>query len=134
LFVERAQAVQRGFALTPANAGAVVGICRRLEGIPLAIELAAARIRHLPPAALLARLETRLALLTGGPHDAPDRQQTLRNAIAWSYDLLAPPERRRLRCLAVFAGGFTLDAAAAVLDDADAICAVLDGVAALVDK
>src|SRR5262249_10862846 len=73
LFVERARAVQRAFSLTPANAAAVVAICRRLDGIPLAIELAAARTRHLPPPALLTRLETRLALLTGGPQDAPNR-------------------------------------------------------------
>jgi len=114
LFVERAQAVVPGFALTNDTAPAVTAICRRLEGLPLALELAAVRIKLLPPAALLGRLESQLPLLVAGPRDAPARQRTMRDAIAWSHDLLSPDEQAFLRTLAVFAGGFTLEAAAAV--------------------
>jgi non-specific serine/threonine protein kinase len=135
LFEERARAADSGFALTPENAGAVAEVCRRLDGLPLALELAAARARLLPPAALLARLECRLPLLTAGPRDAPARQRTLRATIAWSHDLLAPDERALFRRLAVFAGGCTLEAVEAVGTAAGELAtAVLDGLGSLVDK
>jgi non-specific serine/threonine protein kinase len=111
LFVERARAVKADFALTADNASAVADICRRLDGLPLAIELAAARTRLLDPWAMLARLERRLQLLTNGARDAPARQQTLRNTIAWSYDLLEEREQAVFRRLSVFVGGTNLDAA-----------------------
>ncbi len=117
LFVDRARAAEPSFALTDANAAAVVEICRRLDGLPLAIELAAAWCRLLSPQALLARLERRFKLLTGGPRDLPVRQQTLHDTVAWSYDLLRPEEQIVFRRLAVFAGGCTLDAAEWVIGD-----------------
>ena len=114
LFIERAQAVKPDFSVDNENAPAVAEICWRLDGLPLAIELAAARVRLLPPDAMLARLEKRLPLLTGGARDAPERQRTLRGTIAWSYDLLEPEEQILFGRLAVFAGGCTLEAAEAV--------------------
>jgi len=117
LFVARASASNSRFALTEENVAAVVEICRRLDGLPLAIELAAARVRLLPPAALLDRLERRLPLLTGGSRDLPNRQQTMRDTIAWSYDLLLPEEQTPFQFLSVFPSGFTLEAAEAVVDD-----------------
>ena len=136
LFVDRAQAADSSFALSAENAAAIAGIVRRLDGLPLAIELAAARARTLPPAALLSRLEQQsLRLLSGGPRDQPDRQRTMRDAIAWSYALLSPADQRLFRTLAVFVGGFSLEAAAAVAGDGgDQDLDVLDGVAALIDK
>jgi predicted ATPase len=111
LFLERARAVAPGFELTSENIRAVAEICRRLDGLPLAIELAAARARLLPPPALLARLDDRLSLLTGGPRDLPERQRTLRNTLDWSFDLLSAREQRLFRRLSVFPGSFDLEAA-----------------------
>jgi len=128
LFVERAKAVAPGFALTKDNAQAVAEICLHLDGLPLAIELAAARIGLLSPSAMVKRLPEGLKLLAGGARDVAARQQTLHNAIAWSYDLLDERERELFARLAVFAGGFTLEAAEAVCE------ASLDDVAAIVDK
>ena len=114
LFVQRAQAASAGFELTSGNAGAVAEICRRLDGLPLAIELAAARVRLLPPQALLARLDDRMGLLTGGARDLPERQRTLRNTLDWSFDLLSAGEQALFARLGVFAGTFDLPAAEAV--------------------
>ena len=135
LFVQRAAAGRPDFTLTPKNAGAVVEICCRLDGLPLAIELAAARVKILPPAELLARIERPLELLTGGARDLPERQQTLRQAIKWSYDLLSPAEQKLFRRLSVFAGGCTLEAAEAVCNTLEDLGVdVLDGVTSLVDN
>jgi predicted ATPase/DNA-binding XRE family transcriptional regulator len=114
LFVGRARAVDPSFRLTDANAPAVAGVCRRLDGLPLAIELAASRANLLSPEALLARLAHGLDLLEGGAPDAPERQRTMRAAVAWSYGLLAEEERAVFRRLSVFEGGFTLEAAESV--------------------
>ena len=114
LFVERARGVNRSFQLTPANARAVAAICRRLDGLPLALELAAARAKALAPEAILARLDQALPLLAGGQRDLPERQQTMRRTIGWSYDLLDEASRPLFRRLSVFAGGWTLEAAEAV--------------------
>jgi len=114
LFVERAQAASAGFELTSGNAGAVAEICRRLDGLPLAIELAAARVRLLPPQALLARLDDRMGLLTGGARDLPERQRTLRSTLDWSFGLLSGGEQALFARLGVFAGTFDLPAAEAV--------------------
>ena len=145
LFVDRAQAARADFALVDENASAVAEICQRLDGLPLAIELAAARVRALPPRAMLQRMERRLPLLTGGARDLPARQQTLRGAIAWSYDLLEPDEQALFRRLAVFRG--------CTLETAETVCAgdpprpgatsvalppldllILDGIESLVEK
>lgn len=132
LFVERATRVAPDFVLTRANVSAVVEICRRIDGLPLAIELAASRTRLLGPQAILARMTDRLALLTGGPRDLPARQQTLRETIRWSYDLLRADERRVLMQVSAFANSWTTEAA-------EAVCAIpplamLDMFRALVDK
>jgi predicted ATPase len=134
LFIERAVAVRPGFEVTNENAPAVAAICARLDGLPQAIELAAARVKRLPPAQILTRLQSRLGLLQSAARDLPDRQKTLRGAIAWSHDLLDEPGRRLFARLAVFAGG-------GVLDDVETICGgpdlgvdILDGLEALVDQ
>jgi predicted ATPase/DNA-binding CsgD family transcriptional regulator len=132
LFVQRARAVDSRFVLNEQNAVAVAEICRHLDGLPLAIELAAARLRALSPQSLLALLAQRLQVLIGGARDLPDRQRTLRDTIAWSHDLLSPDQRALLRRLAVFAGGFDAEAAAAVDDDTP--FAVLDRLTALADQ
>jgi predicted ATPase/serine/threonine protein kinase len=135
LFVERAQAIKREFALTRENAPAVAAICARLDGLPLAIELAAARIKLLSPSAMLARLESRLNLLTGGARDLPTRQQTLRSTVDWSYGLLNAAEQTLFRRLSVFNGGCTLEGAEAVCDTkSDLGLDILDGMASMVDK
>jgi predicted ATPase/class 3 adenylate cyclase/DNA-binding CsgD family transcriptional regulator len=137
LFLQRAQAVKPDFHMTTANARAVAEICIRLDGLPLAIELAAARIKLLPPPALLARLAHRLQVLTSGARDVPVRQQTLRNTIAWSYHLLDAQEQRLFRQLSVFVGGCTLEAIEAIhtaLSGETDAGLVLDGVGSLIDK
>ncbi|HEV2127126.1 MAG TPA: tetratricopeptide repeat protein [Thermomicrobiales bacterium] len=135
LFAERAQAVDPGFELTEASAPVITEICQRLDGLPLAIELAAARSNTLPPVALLGRLEQRLPLLTGGARDQPARLRTMRDAIAWSYDLLLPDEQAVFRRLAVFASGCMFEAAEAVVNvDSSLGLDVLDGISSLVDK
>lgn len=140
LFLERAQAVRPDIELTKENAAVIAEICARLDGLPLAIELAAARVKLLPPSAMLPRLANRLQLLTGGPRDLPERQQTLRNAISWSIDLLDESEKTLFRRLAIFARGCTLEAAEELVVDPGTAGAaqldsleVLDGISGLVD-
>ena len=128
LFVERAQSAQPSFQITAQNAAQIAELCVHLDGLPLAIELAAARVALLSPGAMLKRLGDRLKLLTGGARDVPARQQTLRNTLVWSHELLDAGERSLFARLAVFAGGFTLEAAEAVCD------AQVDTLAALVDR
>lgn len=149
LFVERARAVAPDFALTDDSAPAVAEICRRLDGLPLAIELAAARVKILPLDPLLLRMERRLPLLTGGRRDQPARLRTMRDAIAWSYDILTAEDQAMCRRLSVFVGGFTLDAAERVMgngtwglgdgewgmgNDARPSPITLDGISSLVEK
>ncbi|MCP4396745.1 MAG: adenylate/guanylate cyclase domain-containing protein [bacterium] len=133
LFLERAQSVKAGFTVTNQNAPAVAEICAKLDGLPLAIELAAVRVRLLSPDKMLARLDHRLRFLTGGVRDLPIRQRTIRGAIEWSYELLNADEKTLFHRLGIFAGGWTLDAAEAVCaidDDVD----VLNGLESLLDK
>jgi predicted ATPase/DNA-binding CsgD family transcriptional regulator/transcriptional regulator with XRE-family HTH domain len=135
LFVQRARAVQPAFSLTESNASAVAELCVRLEGLPLAIELAAARSKLLPPPAMLGWMGKRLDLLTTGMWDQPARMRTMRDAIGWSYDLLPVAEQALFRCLAIFRGGCTLEAAEAVCASAvGPSLALLDGVSSLLDK
>lgn len=130
LFVERAVEVSPGFSLMKENARAVIEICRRLEGLPLAIELAAVRVKVLSPDAILSRLDRRLKLLVGGRSDLPPRQRALETAIAWSYNLLDHAEQALFRKLSVFSGGCTLESAEGITEDAN----VLDGISALLNK
>ena len=136
LFIARAVAVRPDFQVTNENAPAVAGIAARLHGMPLAIELAAARVKLLSPEAILARLEHQLDVLSAGSRDLPERQQTLRGAIAWSHDLLGAGERAAARRLSVFVGGCELDAAEAVCGPAGELGGldVLDGLTALADQ
>jgi predicted ATPase/class 3 adenylate cyclase len=135
LFTERAVDARASFGLIEENASTVAEICRRLDGLPLAIELAAARIKLVSPEALLHRLDRRLPLLTGGARDLPERQRTLRDTITWSYDLLDEAEQALFRRLGTFIGGCTIEAAEAVCDaDGEIGIDVLDGIASLVDK
>jgi predicted ATPase/DNA-binding SARP family transcriptional activator len=134
LFVARARAVDAGFALTERNAAAVAEICTHLDGLPLAIELAAARTNLLSPTAMLARLEHRLELLTGGPRDLPARQQTLRATLDWSYGLLEPAEQRLFARLAVFVDGWRIEAALEVCGETDDADEVLAALGSLMDK
>ncbi|HEX3117638.1 MAG TPA: protein kinase [Candidatus Acidoferrum sp.] len=135
LFVQRAAAAKPGFELTDENAAAVIEICTRLDGLPLAIELAAARVKVLSPSSLLSRLASRLQLLTGGAKDLPERQQTLRAAMDWSYDLLNSAEQKLFRRLSVFVGGCNLEGVEAVCNaKADLDLDLLDGMASIVDK
>ena len=135
LFVERAKAVKHDFTVTKENATAIAAICARLDGLPLAIELAASRIKLLSPAMMLTRLESALNLLTGGARDLPLRQQTLRGTVNWSYSLLNAAEQSLFRRLSVFIGGCTLEAVEAVCDTkGDLGIDVLDGMASMVDK
>jgi len=135
LFIQRARAVKSDFQVTNATAPAVAEMCVRLDGLPLAIELAAARIKLFPPQALLARLGQRLAVLTGGARDAPARQQTLRDTIEWSYNLLDAAEQRLFRRLAVFVGGCTLEAVESIcIALGDEASQVMHGIISLIDK
>lgn len=135
LFVQRAVAAKPDFELNRENAPAIAEICARLDGLPLAIELAAARVKVLSPSAMRTRLASRLQLLTGGAQDLPQRQRTLRAAMDWSHELLSPAEQKLFRRLSVFVGGCTLESAEAVCDaNADLGLDLLDGMSSIVDK
>ncbi len=131
LFLQTARGHAPDFALTEQNAAAIAEICRRLDGLPLAIELAASRLRVLSPSTLLRLLERRLRLLTSGPRDLPDRQRTLRDAIRWSYDLLPPEDQLRFRRLAVFIGGFSITSATSIMQTSES--ETLDALTQLTD-
>jgi predicted ATPase/DNA-binding CsgD family transcriptional regulator len=135
LFLQRAKAIRSDFQVTPDNAAAIAEVCIRLEGLPLTIELAAARVKVFTPQALLARLDRQLQVLTGGARDLPERQRTLRSTIEWSYELLSAEEQRLFRRFSVFVGGATLEAIEAITTAlGDDLGHVLDGIASLIDK
>jgi predicted ATPase/transcriptional regulator with XRE-family HTH domain len=134
LFVERAQAVEPDLVLDDAVLRVIEELCRRLDGVPLAIELAAARMRHLPATEILRHLERRLPILSGGPVDLPARQRTMADTIAWSYDLLASGDRRTLQMLSVFSGGWTLESARHVSHDDATAADLVGGISRLVDS
>ena len=134
LFWERAHAVRPELELDVETAALVTEICRKLDGLPLALELAAARVKHLPLAVIREQLEDRLQLLVGGPRDLPLRQRAIRDTVGWSHDLLGPRERKLFRRLSVFAGGFTADAVAAVCGSVDEVGDALEGISSLVDQ
>jgi predicted ATPase/transcriptional regulator with XRE-family HTH domain/Tfp pilus assembly protein PilF len=136
LFVERANAVKPNFALTPENAEAITAICRRLDGLPLAIELVAPQIKLLPPLTLLERMNSRLTLTTKGAQDLPDRQRTLRDTIAWSYDLLASPEQILFRRLGIFVGGWTIEILETLTNhlENNTVSDVLEGLSELINS
>lgn len=133
LFTDRARISKPAFMLTPDNASEIAAVCSKLDGLPLAIELAAARTKVLSPAAILSKLENRLNLLTGGTRDLPERQQTMRGAVAWSYDLLSEFEKEVFRKLSVFSGGFRIESAESICG-ASGDMEVLDAVTSLIDK
>jgi predicted ATPase/transcriptional regulator with XRE-family HTH domain len=134
LFLERAHAVKRGLVLDDKTAAAIVEICRRLDGLPLALELAAVRLRHLPLATLQEQLDHRLDLLVSGPRDLPARHQAMRDTVAWSYDLLQPGEQRLFRQLSVFVGGWTLTTAESICNADDGGSELLPDISVLVDN
>jgi predicted ATPase/transcriptional regulator with XRE-family HTH domain len=134
LFWERAHAVRPELEVDAASAALVTEICRKLDGLPLALELAAARVKHLPLAAIREQLEDRLQLLVGGPLDLPLRQRAIRDTVGWSHDLLGPREQRLFRRLSVFAGGFSADAVTAVCGSLDEVGDALEGISTLVDQ
>ncbi|MEP6598758.1 MAG: tetratricopeptide repeat protein [Actinomycetota bacterium] len=134
LFWERAQAVRPDLQLDPETASLVAEICRKLDGLPLAIELAAARVRHLPLTTIREQLEHRLELLVGGPRDLPLRQRTIRDTVVWSHDLLGPSEQTLFRRLSIFTGGWSLDAIHSVGGGVDEVADALEGISALVDQ
>ncbi|HEX6819410.1 MAG TPA: AAA family ATPase, partial [Ktedonobacterales bacterium] len=135
LFLERAREINPAVMLTSETASIIAEVCCRLDGLPLALELAAARLAVFPLPALLERLERRLPFLTGGPRDLPERQQTLRNTLQWSYDLLSPAEQRLFRVLSVFVGGCTLEAVETIASaGTHGDISVLDGITSLLDK
>ena len=134
LFWERAHAVRPDLELDAGSAAMVTEICRKLDGLPLALELAAARVKHLPLTAIREQLEDRLQLLVGGPRDLPLRQRAIRDTVGWSHDLLGPREQKLFRRLSVFAGGFSADAVAAVCGSLDEVGEALGGISTLVDQ
>ena len=134
LFVERAASARQGFALTPENLRSVLSICEHLDGLPLAIELAASRVRLMTPQMIESRLERSIDVLAGGPRDEEGRHRTLRDTIAWSYDLLEPQEQRALAVLSVFRGGFSVASAVKVCGDFNGDEDIFDLIVSLLNR